>query len=70
MRMPCCPHCQVLPSKPCQGVEVWSSKPGCLGESIWDELLTQGIKSTDIPTYGGALNPTNKRTQHQAGWLN
>jgi hypothetical protein len=58
---------QLMPSQACVGVENWNSAhgSGCPGEDIWDHgsgLLKQAGKDA---TWGMAINPVNRRGQHQ-----
>lgn len=55
-------HRLAIPVKPCRGVEDIASVSDCGGEAIWDWAFNQ---APDRSTYGVAVNPTNRRGQHQ-----
>lgn len=61
---------QVIPNKPCRGVEDALSTAGCHGETIWDAGLQHLINAKPNPTdlsWVMSMNANGYRTQHQVG---
>lgn len=67
-------RCQVMPADPCPGVEHWSNPNAgsvktikCPGEDIWSaaNAVIRDSGLWDVDLWGMAINPVNRRGQHQ-----
>jgi len=56
-------HALVMPADACTGVENWD-RPGCPQEAIWDAAASE-LDKAGKAGWGMAINPVNKRGQHQ-----